>query len=288
MVMTKLLERDTSLGIDQYAQHTGTHKLENWFNQLQDHARTEYLRHSDWIDIIAQFPPKSLTVDSFVACLATLAPRLYSISSSQLVDDRSIHLTVSAVRYESMDRKRKGVCSTYLTDRVALGEKVIASVRPNRNFRLPQDPTTAIIMIGPGCGVAPFRAFMQARSRCKTKGKSWLLFGDQHRNTDFLYEAEWNMHLKNQDLIHIDLAFSRDTERKTYVQDRLREHGKRLYEWLEDGAYLYVCGDGANMARDIDTTIANIITTEGGCSMDAARIYIKRLQKDRRYYFDVY
>lgn len=278
----------TSLEIDNYAHHTDAQPLREWFAQLQEGAHPEYQQRCDWLDIIEQFPPKSLSAEDFAACLRRLAPRLYSISSSSIVHERSIHLTVTVVRYTSRERKRNGVCSTYLADRIALGDTIVAHVQPNKHFRLPQDPATPIIMVGPGCGVAPFRAFMQERSSSKQPGKSWILFGDQCRNTDFLYESEWQEHQTSGTLSHIDLAFSRDTEQKIYVQHRLRENSKRLYEWLEDGAYLYVCGDGAHMAQDVDQAIEEVITTEGVCSVDDARNYIAHLRKDRRYLLDVY
>jgi len=217
-----------------------------------------------------------------------LPPRLYSIASSLKAHPDEVHLTVAAVRYNLHGRARKGVCSTYFADLIERGDTSPIYFHANKNFRLPQSPDTPIIMVGPGTGIAPFRAFIEERVETGAKGKSWLFFGDQHFQTDFLYQLEWQDYLKQGDLTRMDVAFSRDTPHKIYVQHRMKERAKELYAWLEEGAHFYVCGDAARMAKDVATALQEIVCKEGNMSEDNAQDYIKKLKKSKRYLQDVY
>jgi sulfite reductase (NADPH) flavoprotein alpha-component len=217
-----------------------------------------------------------------------LPPRLYSIASSPLAHPDEVHLTVAAVRYHAHGRSRKGVCSTYLADLVNPGDKVPVFVQPNKNFRLPADGSTPVIMVGPGTGIAPFRAFVEHRAALGSAGKNWLFMGDQHYLYDFLYQLEWQDHLKSGVLSRLDVAFSRDQPEKIYVQHRIKERGRELYAWLEDGAHFYVCGDASRMAHDVHEALLSIVQTEGSKSRDAAEAYLEDLKKSKRYQRDVY
>ena len=198
-----------------------------------------------------------------------------------------LHLTVAAVRYEKRARQRRGVASTYLCDRIAPGESVPVFVRPSEAFRLaPAD--RPIIMIGPGTGIAPFRAFLQERQTVGARGRNWLFFGNPHRDTDFLFEDELTRWHRDGLLTRLDTAFSRDQEHKLYVQHRMLEQAAELWAWLEDGAHLYVCGDAERMARDVDRGLAYIVAKEGGIEPAAARAYLTRLAAEGRYQRDIY
>ncbi len=194
---------------------------------------------------------------------------------------------MGVTRYEAHGRTRKGVCSTYLADRVALDETIRVYVDTNKNFKLPSSVDTPIIMVGPGTGIAPFRAFVEDRE-LQGGGKNWLFFGEQHFDTDFLYQTEWQQWHKDGVLDNIDVAFSRDQKDKIYVQDRMRQKAKELYAWLQEGAHLYVCGDESHMAHDVHAALLDIVKDEGGMSAEDADAYVKTLQKDRRYQRDVY
>jgi sulfite reductase (NADPH) flavoprotein alpha-component len=199
-----------------------------------------------------------------------------------------VHLTVAAVRYESQGRKRKGVCSTYLADLVKKGDAVSVFVQPNKNFRLPADGNTPVIMVGPGTGIAPFRAFVEHRAALGSSGKNWLFFGDQRYTYDFLYQLEWQEHLKSGVLTRMDVAFSRDQPEKVYVQDRMVQRGGELYAWLEAGAHFYVCGDANRMAVDVHEALIEIVSKHGAKSREAAEAYVEELKKTKRYQRDVY
>ncbi|MFP4070022.1 MAG: assimilatory sulfite reductase (NADPH) flavoprotein subunit [Opitutales bacterium] len=248
----------------------------------------EYLYGREFIDVLHDFPAGSISPDALGGIMRKLPPRLYSIASSPKAHPEEVHLTVGVVRYDAHGRKRKGVCSTYLADRLEIGDKADVFVTPNKNFNLPQDPSTPIIMVGPGTGIAPFRAFVEERKATGADGKNWLIFGDQHYLTDFLYQTEWQGYLKDGVLSKLDLAFSRDQAEKVYVQDRMRENAKELYAWLEQGAVFYVCGDASRMATDVDNALLDIVASEGGMDRDAAVGYVKRLKSDKRYLRDVY
>ena len=240
------------------------------------------------IDVVERFPLTASSAEAFVATLRQLQPRLYSIASSLLANPESVHITVSAVRYQSYGRVRQGVASTWLTDQVKTGDTLPIYIEHNRNFKLPADGSKPIIMIGPGTGVAPFRAFVEERQALEAPGKNWLFFGDRHFRTDFLYQREWQRHIKEGTLDRIDLAFSRDDDKKVYVQHRMLEQSKVFYEWLQEGAYLYICGDAEQMARDVHAALLTIIEKEGHMSMEAAQDYVKNMQREKRYQRDVY
>jgi len=243
--------------------------------QLQD-----YLWGRELVDLLHDFPAGSVAPDALVGILRKLPPRLYSIASSLKAHPDEVHLTVGVVRYDAHGRKRKGVCSTYLADRLAEGDTAEVFVTQNKNFKLPADPDTPIIMVGPGTGIAPFRAFVEERQATGAKGKNWLIFGDQHYLTDFLYQAEWQDYLKDGVLSKLDVAFSRDQADKVYVQHRMHDNAKELYDWLEQGAVFYVCGDASRMANDVDRALHDIVAAQGGLSEDAAVDYVKKLKSD--------
>jgi sulfite reductase (NADPH) flavoprotein alpha-component len=239
------------------------------------------------IDLL-ELLPAPMPVAEFIPLLKKLAPRLYSISSSPKAHPGEVHLTVGAVRYESHGRVRKGVASTFLADRVGDTEFVKVFVQPSHGFKPPSNGDTPMIMVGPGTGIAPFRAFLEERQAAGAKGKNWLFFGDQRRDTDFLYEEMLLSWQKAGLLTRLDLAFSRDQEQKVYVQDRMMESAAELWSWLEAGAHFYVCGDASRMAKDVDAALHKIIESAGGKSTDEARAYIARLKSDKRYQRDVY
>ncbi|MED4205024.1 assimilatory sulfite reductase (NADPH) flavoprotein subunit [Neobacillus mesonae] len=248
----------------------------------------EYFKGRDLLDLVRDFGPWGETAQEFVSVLRKIPPRLYSIASSITANPDEVHLTIGAVRYEAHERKRNGVCSILTAERLQPGDTLPIFIQQNENFKLPQDPDAPIIMVGPGTGVAPFRSFMQEREEIGAEGKSWLFFGDQHFVTDFLYQIEWQKWLKNGVLTKMDVAFSRDQEEKVYVQHRLVEHSKEIFEWLEAGSYFYVCGDEKNMAHDVHNTLLKIIEKEGGISPEQAVEYLSNLQQQKRYQRDVY
>ncbi|MCO6439496.1 MAG: assimilatory sulfite reductase (NADPH) flavoprotein subunit [Nitrococcus mobilis] len=258
---------------------------------LREEAKADlrqYVHGRHILDVIQDYPVKGLTAENFVGTLRKLPPRLYSIASSHRVAPDEVHLTVAAVRYHSHGLDREGVASTFLADRVAEGETVPVYVDRNPNFRLPTDPQTPIIMVGPGTGVAPFRAFLAEREEVGATGRNWLFFGDRNFLSDFLYQVEWLNWRKRGLLTRIDVAFSRDQAEKVYVQHRMRENARELYAWLEEGANFYVCGDGEGMAHDVHQALLDIVREQGGLSKDQALDYVRRLQKEKRYQKDVY
>jgi sulfite reductase (NADPH) flavoprotein alpha-component len=232
--------------------------------------------------------PEPLALPEFLKLLRKLAPRLYSISSSPKAHPGEVHLTVSAVRYETHGRARKGVASTFLADRVGDADYVKVFVQPSHGFKPPANGDLPIIMVGPGTGIAPFRAFLEERKATAAKGRNWLFFGDQKRNTDFFYEEELGVWQSEGHLTRLDLAFSRDEAEKVYVQNRMLENAAELWAWLEAGAHLYVCGDASRMAKDVDATLHQIIEKSGGKSPDDAKAYVAKMKSDKRYQRDVY
>jgi len=249
---------------------------------------SDYVYGRDMVDLVTQFPTDTLTAEALGSIMRKLPPRLYSIASSPKAHPGEVHLTVGVVRYDANNRLRKGVCSTYLADRVGEGDKVDVFVSPNKNFKLPEDPKAPVIMVGPGTGIAPFRAFIEERQAIGATGKNWLFFGEQHYLTDFLYQTELQDYLADGILTKLDVAFSRDQKHKVYVQDRMRERAKELYAWLMDGASFYVCGDASRMAHDVDRALHDIVAQEGGLSEDEAAEFVKKLKTDKRYLRDVY
>lgn len=256
---------------------------------LADPARLQpYLYGRDVADLLAEFQTDQLTAQALADTLRPLPSRAYSIASSLLVHPDEVHLTVSAVRYEAHGRRKHGVCSSFLADRVAVGDAALVYVQPNEYFRLPAAGETDIIMVGAGTGVAPFRAFVEERVELGAAGRNWLLFGNPHFTTDFLYQAEWQQHLKRGGLSRLDVAFSRDQAAKVYVQDRLLENSRDVFGWLENGAQLYVCGDKTRLGSAVQTALAQVVQKEAGISADDAAAYVKNLRKQRRYLEDVY
>lgn len=247
-----------------------------------------YIEGRQIVDMLEDFPVKSLTAQEFTGILRKLPPRMYSIASSLRAHPEEVHLTIAAVRYHTHGKDRKGVASTYLADLVPVGGHVPVYVAPNKSFKLPEDPSTPMIMVGPGTGIAPFRAFMEERQASGAKGKNWLFFGDQHYTFDFLYQLEWQDYLKDGVLTHLDVAFSRDQKEKVYVQHRMLERAEELWRWIDSGAYFYVCGDASRMAGDVHEALIQIAEKQGGKSRSAAEDYVQSLLKEKRYLRDVY
>lgn len=247
-----------------------------------------YLDGRDLLDLVRDFGPWNTTAQEFVSILRKMPARLYSIASSLTANPDEVHLTIGAVRYDAHGRERKGVCSILCAERLQPGDTLPIYIQQNENFKLPTNPETPIIMIGPGTGVAPFRSFMQEREELGAEGKSWLFFGDQHFVTDFLYQTEWQKWLKDGVLTKMDVAFSRDTDQKVYVQHRMLEQSKELFSWLQEGAYVYICGDEKNMAHDVHQTLLKIIEKEGSLSREQAEEYVASMQQKKRYQRDVY
>ncbi|KOP75223.1 sulfite reductase [NADPH] flavoprotein alpha-component [Bacillus sp. FJAT-21351] len=272
--------------LKQAAELTGNDKLKALVENREE--LKAYTQGRDVIDLIRDFGPWNVSAQEFVAILRKMPARLYSIASSLSANPDEVHLTIGAVRYEAHGRERKGVCSVLCSERLQPGDTIPVYLQSNKNFKLPQDQETPIIMVGPGTGVAPFRSFMQEREETGAKGKSWMFFGDQHFVTDFLYQTEWQKWLKDGVLTKMDVAFSRDTEEKVYVQNRMLEHSKELFQWLEEGASFYVCGDKTNMARDVHNMLVEIIETEGKMSREQAEGYLAEMKKQKRYQRDVY
>ena len=251
-------------------------------------AREAFLEQREYIDLIEEFPGVKLGAQELVDHLRRLMPRLYSIASSPVLHPSQVHLTVAPVRYESNGRRRYGVCSTFLADRVTRRKTSIPVFVAESHFGLPEDSTKDIIMVGPGTGVAPFRAFTQERVATQATGRNWLFFGDQHEATDYLYAEEWKNLLTAGKLARVDLAFSRDQARKVYVQDRMREAATELWSWIKGGAHFYVCGDARRMAKDVDLALHQIISEQGGLDVAQAAEYVKLMKKEKRYQRDVY
>jgi len=246
-----------------------------------------YVSGREVIDPLLDHPAARFTPEEFVKLLRKLQPRLYSIASSQKAHPDAVHLTVAAVRYESHGRKREGVCSTFLADR-ADNADVPVFVHTAKHFRVPEELSTPIIMVGPGTGIAPFMAFLQERKATGSTGKNWLFFGDQKSATDFLYRDELEAWQAEGVLHRLDTAFSRDQADKIYVQHRMLEAAQELFEWLEQGACFYVCGDASRMAKDVDAALHKVVETAGGMSPEEAAAYVEELKKSKRYRKDVY
>lgn len=250
-------------------------------------ALQELVQRTPIVDVLHKFPAK-LTAEQLVSLLRHLTPRLYSISSSPAEVGEEVHLTVGVVRFEHEGRARSGAASSFLADRVEEDGAVRVFVEHNDNFRLPNDMTKPIIMVGSGTGVAPFRAFMQQRVADEASGKNWLIFGNPHFASDFLYQTEWQQFAKEGFLHKYDFAWSRDQEKKIYVQDKIRENSTALWQWLQEGAYFYVCGDASKMAKDVEQALLDVIAKEGNLSPDEAEDYLNELREEKRYQRDVY
>ena len=249
----------------------------------------DFANNNQIVDVVTAEGNEAITEENFISLLRRSSPRLYSIASSQTEVEDEVHLTVGAVMFENeAGQQRGGSASTFLSHRLQEGEEVKVFIEDNHNFRLPANPETPIIMVGPGTGIAPFRAFMQEREASEAAGKNWLLFGDQTFNQDFLYQVEWQTHLKSGLLTKLDLAFSRDQAQKIYVQDRLKENAAEVFKWLQDGAHFYVCGDANRMAKDVQTALIDIISKQGKLSLEDAEEYLTELRQAKRYQRDVY
>lgn len=247
-----------------------------------------FLDERAYVDLLAEFPGTKLTAQELVDHLRKLMPRLYSIASSSRVFPTEIHLTVSIVRYETNHRERHGVCSTFMADRVQVGTTPVPVFVSHSHFGPPENGATDCIMVGPGTGIAPFRAFVQDRVASGATGRNWVFFGDQKKVTDFLYEDEWNDYVAKGQVNRLDLAWSRDQITKVYVQDRMRENAAELWSWIKGGASFFVCGDAKRMAKDVDATLHEVIAQQGGMTPEQAVDYVKQMKKDKRYQRDVY
>ena len=276
----------SKIQIKKFNEFAQSDKLNDLLQIANKDSLVDYMWGRELIDLFLEFPQSGMNAQDFVGLLRPMPPRLYSIASSLSAHSEEVHLTVAVVRYEGNGRKRKGVCSSYLAERV--GQTVPCYLHPNKNFKLPEDSSTPIIMVGPGTGIAPFRAFIEERKSTGATGQNWLFFGDRSQKTDYLYGDEWESYQKDGILNELDLAWSRDQEEKVYVQHKMLEKGSQLWNWLYDGAVFYVCGDASRMAKDVDQALRTIAQEEGSMSEEDADAWVKALQKERRYLKDVY
>lgn len=247
-----------------------------------------YVEGRDLIDLLNDFATTELQPENLHQLLRKLPPREYSISSSYKATPDEVHITVGAVRYQAHGRERSGVCSVQFAERIQEGDTIPIYLKRNPNFKFPQDESTPVIMIGPGTGVAPFRSYMQEREELGFEGNTWLFFGDQHFTTDFLYQTEWQEWLEDGTLSKLDVAFSRDTDKKVYVQHKIAENSEQFNRWIENGATIYVCGDESKMAKDVHQAIKNVLIKEQNLSETDAEEYLKQMKRDKRYQRDVY
>jgi sulfite reductase (NADPH) flavoprotein alpha-component len=276
------------------SEQIGQGEQRNRLMEIVDNADelVEYIYSRDYVDILKEFNEARFeTPEAFLEQLSPIVPRLYSIASSLQAHPGEVHLCIAVVRFESHGREKKGLASGFFADHAELFQKNIpVYVQESRSFRLPADKSKDIIMVGPGTGVAPFRAFLEQRALDGATGRNWLIFGEQHRATDFLYGAEFLARKGNGTLQRLDLAFSRDQANKVYVQHRMLENAKELWAWLQGGAYFHVCGDAKRMAKDVHQSLINIAQTEGGMAPDKAGEYVNTtlMRTERRYLRDVY
>jgi sulfite reductase (NADPH) flavoprotein alpha-component len=271
--------------VTEYAELADSDELRNIGGETE--SLRAYIEDRQIIDVVRQSPAK-VDAQAFIALLRKLTPRLYSIASSQFEVDEEVHLTLGVVEYEAYEHHHLGGASGYLAHRLQEGEDVSVYVESNDNFRLPEDPAKPVIMIGPGTGIAPFRAFVQERAAKEASGENWLFFGNPHFSEDFLYQTEWQEFLDDGALTRIDLAFSRDQDHKIYVQHRIVEQADELWVWIQKGAHIYICGDESRMAHDVHTALIEVIKTKGGQSEEEAENYLVELRKQGRYQKDVY
>ncbi|WP_200558570.1 NADPH-dependent assimilatory sulfite reductase flavoprotein subunit [Klebsiella variicola] len=276
---------NTATIVENYATLT---RSESLLPLVGDKAQLQQYAAATPIVDMVRFSPAQLDAEALIGLLRPLTPRLYSIASSQAEVESEVHVTVGVVRYEIEGRARAGGASSFLADRVEEDGEVRVFIEHNDNFRLPANPETPVIMIGPGTGIAPFRAFMQQRAADGAQGKNWLFFGNPHFTEDFLYQVEWQSYVKEGLLTRIDLAWSRDQQQKVYVQDKLREQGAELWRWINDGAHIYVCGDANRMAKDVEHTLLEVIAEYGAMDAEAAGEFLSELRVERRYQRDVY
>lgn len=270
------------------AQLTANIGLKALLEPEREQKLRDYLYGRDLLDLVRDFSPWELPASEFITILRKIPARLYSIASSSKANPDEVHLTIGTVRYEAHGRNRVGVCSDECAIRAQPGNSLPVYVQRNSNFKLPVDPNTPLIMIGPGTGIAPFRSFLEEREEIGAEGKTWLFFGDQHYVTDFLYQIEWQRWLKEGVLTRMDVAFSRDTDEKVYVQHRMMEKSQNFFQWLEEGAVIYVCGDEKQMAADVHATLVTILEEEGTMNAKEAADYLAAMQQQKRYQRDVY
>jgi sulfite reductase (NADPH) flavoprotein alpha-component len=271
--------------ISQYAALTKIPELDQIVGDSE--MLRSYIRNKDVLDLLEDYP-LNCAPEEFLHILRRLQPRMYSIASSPKVYGERVHITVGAIRSTLSGRNREGVCSSFLTGRMDIGDEVPVYFDPNPLFKLPEENNTDIVMLGTGTGIAPFRGFLQERLARNAKGKAWLFLGARHHDADYLYKADWQKFMNYGVLTHLDLAFSRDTSKKIYVQDKMLERAEGLYKWIREGAHIYVCGDMRNMASDVFNTFIQIVVSQGQKSADEARAFIRHLQKENRYQEDVY
>ena len=276
----------SKIQIKKFNEFAQSDKLADLLQIANKESLIDYMWGRELIDLFLEFPQAGMDAQSFVGLLRPMPPRLYSIASSLSAHPEEVHLTVAVVRYEGNGRARKGVCSSYLAERV--GSTIPCYLHPNKNFKLPVDSSTPIIMVGPGTGIAPFRAFIEERKATGASGKNWLFFGDRSQSTDYLYQNEWETYQKDSILTDLDLAWSRDQDEKVYVQHKMLEKKEQLWSWLGEGAVFYVCGDASRMAKDVDQALRTIAQEEGSMSEEDASAWVKNLQKEKRYLKDVY
>ena len=271
--------------VTQYAKLSGSKKLQKLVDDRE--KLREYAANNQIIDVLTA-KKTVLTATQLISLLRRLTPRLYSIASSQQEVGEEVHLTVGVVEFSQGDEQRQGGASSFLAQRLQEGAAVKVFVETNHNFKLPADDNTPVIMIGPGTGIAPFRAFVQERDNREATGKNWLFFGDRTFTEDFLYQVEWQKYLKDGVVDQIDVAFSRDQAEKIYVQQRILEQAPQVWQWLQAGSHVYVCGDATHMAKDVHQALLTVIEQQGKKTREQAEQYLNELRKDKRYQRDVY
>ncbi|AUG99647.1 NADPH-dependent assimilatory sulfite reductase flavoprotein subunit [Prodigiosinella confusarubida] len=279
------LTQNTAPIVEKYAAWSRSEKLLGLVAEKAVLQR--YAQQTPLVDMVREAPTE-LTAEQLIALLRPLTPRLYSIASSQEEVGNEAHITVGVVRYDYEGRNRIGGASGYLADRLGEDDEIRVFIEHNDNFRLPTNPEAPVIMIGPGTGIAPFRAFMQQREAAGAEGKNWLFFGNPHFTEDFLYQVEWQRYVKDGLLTDVDLAWSRDQPHKIYVQDRIREKGAEVWRWIQDGAHIYVCGDANHMAKDVERALLDVVAAHGGMDTELADEFLSELRLERRYQRDVY
>lgn len=282
------ITRLTRKMVQHYAVHGNCRQLLDLLQPEKQAALDAYIYDRGIIDLLIEYPGVIDDPNELVALLPPLTPRLYSISSSPAAHGGQIHTTVAVVRFTAHNRDRGGVCSTLFADRTSIADKLPIYIQPNKRFKLPTDPDASIIMIGPGTGIAPFRGFLHERRALGHRGKNWLFFGERNSATDYLYREELESMHADGHLTRLDTAFSRDSGQKSYVQDRMLGQAQRFWNWLEDGACIYVCGDASRMAKDVHGVICRIVQEQGALSEKAAEEYVAALKESHRYHRDVY
>ncbi|MGO4889995.1 sulfite reductase flavoprotein subunit alpha [Anaerobacillus sp. MEB173] len=274
--------------MQQAAEFTENIELQNLVSVENINQLKEYIDARDLLDLLRDFGPWNASAQDILSFLRKMPPRLYSIASSMNAYPGEVHLTIGAVRYTAHGRERKGVCSVLCAERLHEGDTLLLFIQKNKHFNLPESLDKDIIMVGPGTGIAPFRSFIQERAVNGGTGRSWLFFGDQYSATDFLYQNELEYYQNDGILTRIETAFSRDTTQKVYVQHKMLDNSKELFEWIEKGAYFYVCGDKQYMANDVHETLINIIKREGSMGRIEAEAYLNDMKEQKRYQRDVY